>query len=48
LAIDKGAATELLVVDELGHLELRGGGLVRALELIQGGQSKELQLINKL
>jgi len=44
-AIDKGASTELLVVDELGHLELRGEGFVRALELIRADKVKNCILV---
>ena len=44
-AIDKGAATELLVVDELGHLELRGEGFVRAIELIKADKVKNCILV---
>lgn len=44
-AIDKGASTELLVVDELGHLELRGEGLFKALELIRADKVKNCILV---
>lgn len=44
-AIDKGVSTELLVVDELGHLELRGEGFVRALELIRADKVKNCILV---
>lgn len=34
-AIDKGTCAEVLVVDEIGHLELRGEGFVKVVELIR-------------
>lgn len=44
-AIDKGVLTELLVVDELGHLELHGKGFVRALELIRADKVENCILV---
>jgi len=34
--IDKGTSATILVVDEIGHLELRAEGFVQILELIKG------------
>lgn len=34
-AIDRGASADVLLVDEIGYLELGGGGFVKALELIR-------------
>ena len=39
-AIDRGIASDILVVDELGHLELRGEGFTRAIEQIIAGKTK--------
>lgn len=44
-AIDKGASTAVLVVDEIGHLELRGEGFVGVLELIKAGKVKDCILV---
>jgi len=37
-AIDKGTSAAILVVDEIGHLELRAEGFVKVLELIKAGK----------
>ena len=37
-AIDKGTSTAILVVDEIGHLELRAEGFAKVLELIKAGK----------
>ncbi len=34
-AIDRGTDTDILLVDEIGHLELRGEGFYKVIELIQ-------------
>ena len=34
-AIERGTASDVLIVDEVGHLELGGGGFARSLELIR-------------
>jgi len=44
-AIDKGASSTILLVDEIGHLELRGEGFVKALELIKSGAVKKSILV---
>jgi len=44
-AIDKGCFSDLLMVDEIGHLELRGEGFVKALELIKLGAVKKSILV---
>ena len=44
-AIDKGASTKILVVDELGHLELRGEGFAKVLGLIGAGRVRECILV---
>jgi len=37
-AIDKGTSAAILVVDEIGHLELRAEGFAKVLELIKAGK----------
>ena len=37
-AIDKGISAAILVVDEIGHLELRAEGFIKVLELIKAGK----------
>ncbi len=44
-AIDKGRFSDLLLVDEIGHLELGGEGFVKALELIKSGAVKKSILV---
>ena len=44
-AIDKGTSADFLVVDELGHLELRGEGFAKVLELIKTGKIKNCILV---
>ena len=44
-AIDKGTSTAILVVDEIGQLELRGEGFVKILKLIKAGMVKECILV---
>ncbi len=39
-AIDRGSRSAILVVDEIGHLELRGEGFVNAIELIRRRESR--------
>ncbi len=39
-AIDRGTASDILLVDELGHLELRGEGFVEVIEQIVAGKVK--------
>ena len=39
-AIDRGIASDILLVDELGHLELRGEGFAGVIEQITAGQVK--------
>jgi len=44
-AIDKGASMAILIVDEIGHLELRGEGFTKVPELIKAGKAKECVLV---
>ena len=44
-AIDKGTSAAILVVDEIGHLELRGEGFVKVRELIKAGKVKDCILV---
>lgn len=44
-AIDKGIASDVLVVDEIGYLELDGGGFVKSLELIKADKVKNSILV---
>ncbi len=44
-AIDRGAASDLLVVDELGPLELSGGGFIKALDLLREREVKHCILV---
>ena len=39
-AIDRGASSDVLLIDEFGYLELRGSGFVEALELIRNEKVK--------
>ena len=43
--IDKGTSAAILVVDEIGHLELRGEGFAKILELIKAGKVKDCILV---
>ena len=40
--VEKGISLSILLVDEIGHLELRGDGFVKAIELIRTGRVKRL------
>jgi len=44
-AIDKGISLDILFVDEVGYLELKGEGFVKALELIRAGKVKNSILV---
>jgi len=44
-AIDRGVASDLLLVDELGHLELRGEGFTNAVEQIATGRVRNCLLV---
>jgi nucleoside-triphosphatase THEP1 len=44
-AIDRGTASDIFVVDELGHLELHGEGFVNAVEKIVTGKVKNCILV---
>ena len=44
-AIDKGASASILIVDEIGHLELRAEGFVNTLELIKADTVKDNILV---
>ena len=39
-AVDRGTASDILLVDELGHLELRGEGFAGVIKQIAAGQVK--------
>lgn len=44
-AIDRGSSSDILFVDELGYLELRGGGFVEILKLIKAEKVKDSILV---
>ena len=44
-AIDKGTSASILIVDEIGHLELRAEGFVNTLELIKANTVKDSILV---
>ncbi|MFC2002263.1 nucleoside-triphosphatase [Chloroflexota bacterium] len=44
-AIDRGTSAAVLVVDEIGHLELRGEGFANVLELVSTGKVKDCLLV---
>ena len=44
-AVDKGISAAILVVDEIGHLEIRGGGFAKVLELIKAGKAEMCVLV---
>ena len=44
-AIDRVASAAVLVVDEIGHLELRGEGFVRVIDLLKAGKVKDCILV---
>ncbi|MFC1908434.1 nucleoside-triphosphatase [Chloroflexota bacterium] len=44
-AIDKGISAEILLVDEIGPLELRGEAFVRVIELIRTGKVRNCILV---
>ncbi|HEY32784.1 MAG TPA: DUF2478 domain-containing protein [Dehalococcoidia bacterium] len=44
-AVDRGATADILMIDELGHLELRGEGFARAVEQITAGEVKNCILV---
>jgi len=39
-AIDRGTASDILLIDELGHLEIRGEGFAGVIEKVTAGQVK--------
>jgi nucleoside-triphosphatase THEP1 len=43
--IDKGISSAIMLVDEIGHLELRGEGFAKVLELVKVGKVKDCVLI---
>ena len=47
-AIDKGAASDVLIVDEVGYLELGGEGFVNSLELIREGRVRNSILVIRI
>ena len=44
-AIDRGISSTILLVDEIGHLELRGEGFTKVPELIKAGKVKDCVLV---
>ena len=44
-AIHKGTCATILLVDEIGHLELRGEGFAEVPELIKAGKAKDCILV---
>jgi len=44
-AIDRGTASDILLVDELGHLELSGEGFAKVIEQIAAGKVKNCILV---
>ncbi len=44
-AIEKGRSSDILVVDEIGHLELEGKGFARVLALIRSGEVRDAILV---
>ena len=44
-AIDRGASSDILVVDEIGHLELRGEGFVKVIEIIKTNKVRNCVLV---
>ena len=44
-AIDRGTASDILLVDELGHLELSGDGFARVIEQVATGKVKNCILV---
>jgi nucleoside-triphosphatase THEP1 len=44
-AIDRGATPDILVVDELGHLELRGEGFAKVIKKVAGGKVRTCILV---
>ena len=44
-AIDRGISADILFVDEVGYLELKGEGFVEALEIIRAGKAKNSILV---
>jgi len=44
-AVEKGTSAAILVVDEIGHLELRGEGFAKVLQLIKAGNIEVCVLV---
>ncbi len=44
-AIDRGILSDILLVDEIGYLELRGQGFIRVPEVILAGKVKDCVLV---
>ncbi|MCK4369341.1 MAG: hypothetical protein KAV68_06785 [Dehalococcoidales bacterium] len=44
-AIDRGISSDILFVDEVGHLELKGEGFTKILELIRAGKVRNSVLV---
>ncbi len=44
-SIEKSTSSAILIIDEIGHLELRGEGFAKVLELIKAGKIKDCILV---
>jgi nucleoside-triphosphatase THEP1 len=44
-AIDRGISSDILFVDEVGHLELKGEGFAKILELVRSGKARNPVLV---
>ena len=44
-AIEEGVSADILLIDEVGHLELRGEGFIDALEIVNTDQMKDCILV---
>ena len=44
-AIDRGISSDILFVDEIGYLELGGGGFAKSLELVKADKAKNSILV---
>ena len=44
-AIDRGISSDIILIDEIGHLELRGEGFINVLRLIESGKFKNCIIV---
>jgi nucleoside-triphosphatase THEP1 len=44
-AIDRGISSDILFVDEVGHLELKGEGFAKVMELVRAGKARNSVLV---